>query len=489
MIRKFSVSDRAQQKCLALIAVTFFLTSSGYLSWLYHLLRFVNSPTADLWTMGAGYCAQVVGLGLFALMMRSGDIELSGKLFGAGAAVYIAFLVPAMLSGSLPGTIIFGLLMNAACGFLAGYYLHALAVLSEGRHRALVFGVGYAISVLLSWLLSLVGGGRFIRSWSALLFYIPVAALAVWLSSEHSLKAADKEKAPGVPGADQASSGKPAGTDRMSSEKPSETEAEKPALGGAVLQRRTLILAAVTIFGLCLVKNIGFAFPSSDLGSGFSLEFSRLLYAAGLITAGIVSDRDRRYGAFCTVAALITPFIMLSLAGESVPHMILWCLDYFIYGFFSVYRVILFSDIARQSHTLCLAGCGLLFGRLGDAAGTALYHALGGRTVPLVIAAAILFIVTFCLFTLLFQALYIPAAAQRRSEKELFEHFAIRHDLSSREREVLRHLLDGDTNSEIAQKLFVSESTVKFHVHNLLQKTGCTGRAQLKAKYTQDKEV
>ena len=87
----------------------------------------------------------------------------------------------------------------------------------------------------------------------------------------------------------------------------------------------------------------------------------------------------------------------------------------------------------------------------------------------------------------MYQDLYLPAAVQQKTDREIFEHFAVRHDLSVREKEVLRYLLDGCTNSEIAEKLFVSESTVKFHVHNLLQKTGCSGRAQLRSAYLEQR--
>ncbi|MBI5887353.1 MAG: response regulator transcription factor [Deltaproteobacteria bacterium] len=42
--------------------------------------------------------------------------------------------------------------------------------------------------------------------------------------------------------------------------------------------------------------------------------------------------------------------------------------------------------------------------------------------------------------------------------------------LSSREREVLRLIADGDTSKVIAEKLFISVSTVKSHRNNLMQK-------------------
>lgn len=51
--------------------------------------------------------------------------------------------------------------------------------------------------------------------------------------------------------------------------------------------------------------------------------------------------------------------------------------------------------------------------------------------------------------------------------------------LSSRERDVLRLVVAGERNRAIAAALGISENTVKFHVSNLLRKTGTTTRAQL----------
>lgn len=50
--------------------------------------------------------------------------------------------------------------------------------------------------------------------------------------------------------------------------------------------------------------------------------------------------------------------------------------------------------------------------------------------------------------------------------------------LSEREIEVLELLAQGCSNRAIAEKLFVSESTVRFHVHHLLQKLGCKNRTE-----------
>ncbi len=60
--------------------------------------------------------------------------------------------------------------------------------------------------------------------------------------------------------------------------------------------------------------------------------------------------------------------------------------------------------------------------------------------------------------------------------------------LTSREKDVLVELASGKTNKEIAHTLFISENTVKYYVHSILEKLNLTDRKEA-ASFAKDHKL
>jgi len=60
---------------------------------------------------------------------------------------------------------------------------------------------------------------------------------------------------------------------------------------------------------------------------------------------------------------------------------------------------------------------------------------------------------------------------------QLLEHMSD-EGLTGREVEVLREVADGNRNREIAERLFISEETVKVHIKHIMEKLGANDRTQ-----------
>jgi DNA-binding NarL/FixJ family response regulator len=77
--------------------------------------------------------------------------------------------------------------------------------------------------------------------------------------------------------------------------------------------------------------------------------------------------------------------------------------------------------------------------------------------------------------------LHVVSASRRRNATQ----DTVDTRLSRREREVLQHAATGVGNKELADRLSISEATVKVHLTHIFQKLGVPGRAALAAAYHQ----
>ena len=495
-------ANKLHLQSAAVTGICFLLTSTAYLAWTYRVVELAEAPIADAVTLIAAYLMQAAGIGFFALLLHRRPDLVQISVYAA-LGLHMMFLVPSVLCNAFVQVLIFGCILNLLCGWIAGYYLYRLAGTPDASVSALTLGAGYSAAIFASWLLSLPGRELVYSAKIVMVICVLLTAAAVVVIrkgtipegtqlSDGSLSEGDfaesisskarlSERARS--GGDSAES-VPASARLSDTESPSAPEpSPKYELPQDITQRQFLLLAGALVLLLSVVNSCGFSFPSADIRNGISVEFSRLFYAAGLLIAGYANDKNRRYGAVCAVIALVIPFFILAAHDEPVSRSFFWALSYFASGFYTVYRIILFSDISRDFSLMPLCGFGLLTGRIGDAAGEVLCLALSGHFLILVGTAALLFVASMLLFLHVYRVLYFPVPKKQKSEQEIFIQFSESYNLSAREREVLRFLLEEKTNQEIADELCISDGTVKYHIHNLLQKTGCPNRLKLISTY------
>lgn len=453
-----------------LISLCFFWTGSEYLTWLYHLMATAPKLNNDLLSEVVGYLFQALGMLIFALCIKKNPSFASHIQIGIVFALDFLLVIPSSTLHNAAAVLLFGFGLNFFHGLVAGIYLTYLARYVSQQHRGKVFGFGYAFGSIGTWLLSLVSSGNFLTS-----NYVIIAYFLCLLASSATIFTVKKENFSLV------SSGKHSHPSSL---------------------RTLLVYFGILVVVLSLTKGIGFYFPMADISSGkINLEFSRIFYAVGLIAAGFLNDLNRKYGLVSCLSTLIFPYILLLLQKQSDTSQIIWIIGYTMTGLFTVYRVLLFSDIVKSESIIYLAGLGLLFGRLGDAAGSALGILCNQNQLLLILVSSIFFVITTALTYFISEKIYRASVtstllsvspvltvtdsnSKAAPDSELaIRDFATFYSLSKREQEVLKLALSDMTNTNISTALYISENTTKFHIRNILNKTGCANRNELRTLF------
>ncbi len=446
-----SVNARIKNKYLyftALIGLGFLWTGMAYIIQAYRMLGFLDGGTVNLLVCGGYYVCQAVGIGAVGLLFTKRTAVAGGRTLPLYASIAALICTAASLFVPVVAVIIItGALLNIAIGILSGCYLTRLATDIPQQRRGLVFGGAYAFGSIGTWLISLPMEGRFLWHGGSFFAMAVLAALSLFLLRRLT---------------------------------------PPPVMEGgrylrAELNTKGIWIAAAVLFLLSMENTLGFSFPLRGAADSVYIEFTRAFYGVGLIVAGLVSDKNRRWGAICCLAALAFPFAALALGSNVAGETAMWILAYLFLGFWSVYRILVFSDISGKSGMPVLAVFGLLAGRLGEAAGTLGAGIFTGA--PLIVLSGAVFILVIALFFLLYQKLYNPVTSPEDTEKRRLIEYVSRFGLSAREQEIFNLIIQGVSNTEIADTLYITESTVKFHVGNIFKKTGLGSRLALITDY------
>lgn len=229
------------------------------------------------------------------------------------------------------------------------------------------------------------------------------------------------------------------------------------------------------------------------------LAFMQAFIIVGIVLVGVVVDRSRRGGAQITLATLSLSFLGVAVMGilstrADLVGPISYSVGYTMLGSTITFSIIAFMDLgATYKKMLPFAVGGMAIHSLVEAAVMAIPDSAIANSFSsallLVSLFAPLLLVALATINRLYPMAGIAAQAQvpeqellstnPRSLDDAVRVFAARYDLSMRERSVLREVLDGRTNSEMASRLYISENTVKFHVKNILRKSGCENRTDV----------
>ncbi len=135
----------------------------------------------------------------------------------------------------------------------------------------------------------------------------------------------------------------------------------------------------------------------------------------------------------------------------------------------------LFSKDAAPENKYCLAGSVLLIVE------TSFIYIYSGENIFLKNAHVFIWfiIALISIFTVLRTAKNPVADAEiyyLKTEEDALTELKTEYQLTDRETDIYRMILQGKTNKDIGEELFIGEATVKTHIHNLLKKLSASNR-------------
>lgn len=218
----------------------------------------------------------------------------------------------------------------------------------------------------------------------------------------------------------------------------------------------------------------------------------RLFYLAAAIAAGYVADyRDGRYLGMLVLAAMLCSTVGLLFMDDPVTMFANACVYSLLAGFSIMFFTVPFMRLSVQRNRPALwASMGravrLPFLVLGTVAMELLLSGL-----PFSVTMGLSACMCVLLLLLFFAGGFLSdddstrtrtdheESAPALSDREAMARFCEIRGLTSREQEVLILLYQGCTTAEIADKLFISEKTVRNHISNMMAKADASSRTDL----------
>lgn len=429
-----------------LIGIHFFYSGSAYISQMYSLFDSFEPQMIDIIALRYNYFFQALGIIAYFFVLKKRlmtNFKLATYLY---PLIPMAVFVPLMLMMANPNVRLWsGFGFNFMFGYTSGMIFAYLANFIIPSHRARVFGVGYAFGSLGTYFLSNANQGQILASKEVTWFYLGFIGLHAFLLTRLSY-----------------------------------AHEEKPIEISPIRISKRWVILILMLFAMATLSELSSSYKSAFIFSGdVNLALMRVFYAFSLVIAGFVADTDRKWAIWAALISLIFSFYIVYIFSQANLVFLAWSSSYALLGFYTLYRIIAWIDLADASKNLLpFTIIGLAIGRLGEATSTFLY--VDDTTVEFIIIS-LLFVCVVVLF-INYQNLNIKNQFMANDTART-RYFVTNYHFSSREKDIFNQLTMGKTNDEIGRVLFISESTVKFHMKNILAKTKTRNRQQLLELY------
>ncbi len=422
--------DKNNLKYILILALGFFWCSSVYLTQEQYLVSYASTNFINIVELLFGSLSMAFGILIFAfLYKKKSNIKVLYYIFT------ILSIISMILFFVTKNKNIMGLLMNMVCilgtaGFGAGYHFSLLSKNVSKAYRGRVFAIGYGLGSVGTYLMIMLPEIMY-SSYYSLFIYIPVILLNLLLVYKtDNILNLNKEN------------------DNVSN-------------------KRYILNLSIVVIVMSLLSAL-----SSDIISVYTINIpggygaSRIYYCLGLLIAGFLADKKTNIFDNAVIVSFIFSLLAIILLQNNYSIGLVAALSYFFIGFFVLFRTISFVNLIELDRKyIYLSAFGLMYSRIIEGLLVLFEDYLISNYILLIIVI----IIVLSLLVFLYYLLYINR--KEIKETDLVKKIAVKYGLSNQETKVLNLLVQGKSNQEIADELFISVYTVKRHVSNIYQKT------------------
>ena len=418
--------------------LTYFVMCLMYYSQIYLLGDYYDGTMIFAITDGWAYLMQALGMiAMIALFEKVPQTYGSRKFVSAVMIAMIPMIILTLLAHSGPVIFAMMLTLNFAIGFATAFYFGLMVQYLPQNLRLMSFAIAYAIGTIAMWALGRVSASTLTSNYIILVDIVLIAVCVALFMSFKDLGAVCEPEA----------------------------KATDIPLMSIIKDNRALIAIVFLMSVLSVLGSSDNAALTADIG--LSLLDVRALYGVGLIVCAWIYARNRNMGDIVTIASLILPFVALGMMHVQYASAAVSLITFIALGFYAVYRAGVFMDVTSELNIIpVFAVFGLAVSRISDAITvigfTALYPAY--FPVSFIVAGIVSIPLIIIFFTSILNRGSAPVDDAAKKSR-----FAEIHDLTRREEEIAALISQGKSNGEIAALTNLSESTVRFHVSNILK--------------------